>query len=394
MRLFPLKKPTLALSLSEETLCMVNITQKWRKPILQQVKSVPLPAGVLRLSSAKPNIENTELFVDQLRTLVAPIKKPISVAISLPDLCARTSVFDFATFPTKKSEQTALLTWRFQQDLKLDTTQSRLAYGVYVPTSITDSPAPDNPEKVKVLGTAIRNEIIEQFERACLQVNLVPVSVGIAGLNIFDLYQPHIQDMLEAEDHRSTSSSSGAMFLFVSHWGFTFLGFHEGCPRFIRTKSIAIKPDPSCQQGETPHFKTEAGEGENNGHADASSREADSQNPLGPNTADSPYPPYTSMKVGKEILATLQYYIEMFPLNETTPLPSNLFVATDLEHGYTLIPPIDQIQQTLKASGREGSLIQVSHLSHTSHLDHQESRLVPDSNFWSALPGYASLKVA
>jgi len=102
MRLFPLKKPTLALSLSEETLCMVNITQKWRKPILQQVKSVPLPAGVLRLSSAKPNIENTELFVDQLRTLVAPIKKPISVAISLPDLCARTSVFDFATFPTKK----------------------------------------------------------------------------------------------------------------------------------------------------------------------------------------------------------------------------------------------------------------------------------------------------
>ena len=394
MRLFPIQKPTLALSLSEDSLCLVNITQKWRKTTIQQVKSIPLPAGVVHLSSAKPNIENIKTFVDQLRTLVKPFKKPLSIAISLPDLCARTSVFDFANFPIKKSEQTALLSWRYQQDLKLDTSQSRLVYGVYVPTSVTDSPTPHNPEKVKVLGTAIRNEIIEQFERACLDVNLIPVSVGIAGLNIFDLYQPHIQGMLEAESSRSISSSSGAIFLFVSHWGFTFLGFHEGCPHFIRTKSIAIKPASTRQEGEPSHPISEESEGKNKGNTNASSPHVDSQNSVSSNTTDSPYPSYTSMKVGKEILATLQYYIEMFPQNETTAPPNNLFLATDLEYGHTLIPSHDEIQHTLNASGREGSLIQVTPLAQTTYRDDHETRLISDPLLWSALPGYASIKVA
>ena len=109
MNLFPITQPALALSISEEALHLVKVKKSWRRTTFQEVKRVSLPSGVIRLSSAKPNIENMEMFVEQLRILAEPLKKPISIALSLPDLCARTSVFDFSTFRGDKKEQTALL---------------------------------------------------------------------------------------------------------------------------------------------------------------------------------------------------------------------------------------------------------------------------------------------
>jgi len=394
MKLFPINQPTLALSISEEALHLVEVKKSWRKTTFQEVKRVSLPSGIVRLSSAKPNIENMETFVEQLRTLVEPLKTPISIALSLPDLCARTSVFDFSTFPAKKKEQTALLNWRFKQDLKLDTGQSRLSYAVYVPTSLANASKQENPEKVRVLGTAIRNEIVEQYERACLDLNLMPVSVSISGLDIFDLYQRNIQDILEVEDRRTTNPSSGAMFLFISHWGFTFFAFHEGCPSFVRTKAITIRPDSSHAPWDASISGSEKQEnvllkgGEDVQHL------IDSPDLCNGDSSKPPYSSYTATKVEKEIMATLQYYLETFSQNETTPSVANLFVVSDLEHGHMLLPASEHLQQTAEVSGLSVSDIQVTQLSYSTHFNKRESHFVQESHIWSALPGFASLRVA
>ena len=393
MKLFPISPPTFALSISEEALCLVEIKKQWRKILLHQVKKVPLPQGVVKLSSAKPNIENPEEFLNQLKALVEPCPRPLSIVLSLPDLCSRTSVFDFSTFPTKKQEQTALVNWRFQQDLKLNTSQSRLGFGVYVPTSVTDSPSPNNPENVRVLGTAIRNEIVEQYERMCLEVNLIPTSVGISGLDIFDLYRPNIQDILEAEDSPNPSCSTGAMFLFISHWGFMFLAIQEGSPSFIRTKAISVKAEAGSSQGDAPVSKFD-GTKSVNGHEDQLSGEPVHQQTGDTDTSNLPYASYTVMKVGKEILATLQYYLEAFPINATTSPTVNLFVATDLHHGQSLMPPTDEIERTLKASGGHEPQIRVTALSQALHFHPKALHLASNYQEESALPGYASLMVA
>jgi hypothetical protein len=283
--------------------------------------------------------------------------------------------------------------WRFQQDLKLDTSQSRLGFGVYVPTSVTDSPSPDNPENVRVLGTAIRNEIVEQYERMCLEANLIPTSVGISGLDIFDLYRPNIQDILEAEDGPNPSFSPGALFLFISHWGFMFLAIQEGSPCFIRTKAIAVKAEASSPQGDSPVSEL-GGTRRANGHGDEFSGETLHQKTLDTDASNIPYPSYTIMKVGKEILATLQYYFEAFPVNATTSSTVNLFVATDLHHGQSLMPPTDQIQRTLKASGGHEPQIRVTALSHASYFHPKEIHIALNNQEEPALPGYASLMVA
>jgi len=394
MNLFPINPPTLALSISEDTLRVVEVKKSWRTTTLQQVNSVPLPAGVVRLSSAKPNINNMETFVEQLRILAEPLRKPVSIAISLPDLCARTSVFDFSTFPTKTSEQTALLNWRFQQDLKLDTSQSRLAYGVYVPTSLAHGSMHKNQENVWVLGTAIRNEVVEQYETACLNVNLMPVSVSLSGLDILDLFQRTIQDILEVEDRRRTESPSRAMFLFISHWGFTFFAFHDGCPRFVRTKAIAIRPDSSLAHEDSSLSGSEIQDTIVTNVGESAEQELESQETPNQNQSPSPYPSYTAIKVEKEILATIQYYLETFSQNDTTSFPENLFVVSDLEHGHMLLPKSEHIQQSANVSGLRDSHVQVTQLSSNIHFNNPGSRVGQESNIWSALSGYASLRVA
>jgi hypothetical protein len=394
MNLFPINQPTLALSISEDTLRVVKVKQFWRTITLQHVNSVPLPAGLIRLSSAKPNIENMDTFIEQLRILADPLKKPASIAISLPDLCARTSMFDFSTFPAKVSEQTALLNWRFQQDLKLDTSQSRLAFGGYIPTSLSKGSKHENPENTWVLGTAIRNEIVEQYEHACLDVNLMPVSVSIAGLDIFDLYQSTMEDVLEAEGRHRATSSSGAMFLFISHWGFTFFAFHDGCPRFVRTKAIAIRPDSNLADEDSALSGSDIHATPFTHEEKRAEQELKSQETHNHNGSSSPYSSSTATKVEKEILATLQYFLETFPHNDMTSSPEHLFVVSDLEHGHLLLPTSEHIQQTAKISGLRDSDIQVTHLSPSTHFNNRNACLIQESNIWSALSGYASLRVA
>jgi hypothetical protein len=394
MNLSPINEPTLALSISEDALCLVEVKKSWRTTTLKEVQKVPLPSGVIRLSTAKPNIEHMETFVEQLGILAGPLKKPISISLSLPDLCARTSVFDFSTFPTKKKEQTALLNWRFQQDLKLDTGQSRLSYAVYVPTSLANASKQENPEKVNVLGTAIRNEIVEQYERACLDLNLMPVSVSISGLDIFDLYQRTIQDILEVEDRRTTNPSSGGMFLFISHWGFTFFAFHEGCPSFVRTKAITIRPDSSHAPWDTSKSGAEKQENVLPKGGEDAQLVMDSPGLRNGDSSTHPYSSYTATRVEKEILATLQYYLETFSQNDSTPSLANLFVVSDIEHGHMLLPASEHLQQTAKVSGLSVPGIQVTQLSYPTHFNKRESRFVQESSIWAALPGYASLRVA
>jgi hypothetical protein len=393
MRLFPISTPTLALSISEEALCLVEIKKQWRKALLHHVRRVPLPQGVIKLSSVKPNIENHEEFLNQFKTLVEPLKRPLSIVLSLPDLCARTSVFDFSTFPTKKQEQSALVNWRFQQDLKLDTSHSRLAFGVYVPTSVTDSPSPGNAERVRVLGTAIRNEIVEQYERMCLEAQLIPTSVGISGLDIFDLYRPNIQDILEVDNRSTTSFPSGSIFLFISNWGFTFLAVQEGSPHFIRTKAIAVKSHSKSSPDDSRISESDGNTGVNDLN-DSSSGEAPHSQIVDEDTSNILFPSYTAMKVGKEILATLQYYLETFSIQDSSSSPINLFVATDVHHGHSLMPTTDHIYHTLQASGRHDPHIRITPLSHASHFHLRDTHLAFKNHEESALPGYAGLMVA
>jgi hypothetical protein len=218
--------------------------------------------------------------------------------------------------------------------------------------------------------------------------------VSISGLDIFDLYQRTIQDILEVEDRRTSNPPSGGMFLFISHWGFTFFAFHEGCPIFVRTKAITIQPDSNDVPLDASASGSEYLENVLSKSEEQTQQAIDSRDNLNGDRSTHAYSSYTATKVEKEILATLQYYLETFSQNDRTPSLANLFVVSDLEHGHMLLPTSEHLQQTAKVSGLSVSDIQVTQLSYSTHFNKQESRFVQESSIWSALPGYASLRVA
>ncbi|MGD9851350.1 MAG: hypothetical protein AB7T38_08785 [Nitrospirales bacterium] len=370
MNLLPLTNPTWGLSIFEDALCFVEIKKGWRHRSFQQLKRIPLPSGTLKLSSAKPNILQTAEFIALLRQTSQALSTPLPVALSLPDLCARTSIFDFSQFPKKARDQRALLNWRFQQDLKLDTSHSRLTYGTYVPLPRPETPSLPQPDRVQVLGAAIRNEIVEQFEHACLEANLLPVSVGIAGLDIFDLYQSTLQEMLDAEYRRSPASFPGGLFIYLSQWGFTFLAFKDTSPQFIRTKAINIRKDSSMVDPVTKAILPS------------------------PPLSSSVYPPYTKVKVTKEILATIQYYLETYPPDDPKPSTINVFLSTDLDQSSSLLPSAEQLSYTLNACDYPETILQIIPLSSHDPINPRSTLSLSDTEAGSALPGFARLRVA
>lgn len=372
MNLLPLSRPTCGLSITEDALCLVEVGKGWRRKPVKRMLRVPLPPGLLKLSSAKPNILQATEFQNCLQEITKNLKTPVPIALSLPDLCARTTIFEFSQFPSKAKEQTALVRWRFQQDLKLNTSASRVSYTVYVPFLPSESSPLVNPDQVRVLGAALRTEIAEQFEQACLEVGLLPVSIGIAGLDIFDLYHQSFQQALANKAPQSVPTHADGMFVYLSHWGFTFLAFGEGCPQLIRSKAISIRPESPAHTAST--------------EIDPS---ASSSNPGAP-----PYPFYVVDKVSREILATIQFYLESLPSVPATQAGIPFFVITDLQQGMGLLPSSEHIQQTMKASGHGDTLIQIIPLSPITPLGSGRGLPVSESEAGSALAGIARLKVA
>ena len=147
-----------------------------------------------------------------LRLLVKGLKAPQPIALSLPDLCARMAALEFTSFPKKPVEREAILSWRFQQDFNISTTSSRLAYSVYEPKNSKKSHPNENGNVIRVFATAIQHAIIEQYEELALQAGLLPLTVGISSLDVFDLYRQTIQESIDTASNRSSLSSKELFF--------------------------------------------------------------------------------------------------------------------------------------------------------------------------------------
>ena len=394
MTLFPIARPTLGLSITTDSLSLVEIQRKWRGGTIRRIAQEPLSSEVIQLSPAKPNILNTQAFSEALRRLVKGLKPPQPIALSLPDLCARMAALEFTSFPTKPVEREAILSWRFQQDFNISTTNSRLAYSVYEPKKSKKPLASETPNVIRVFATSIQHAIIEQYEEVCLQSGLLPLTVGISSLDVFDCYRQTIQESIDTASNRSSLSSTEFFFLHLTDWGFFFSAFRDNFPVFVRAKSLRFSqsnPSSPAQEhsaevdslhasGDSAQDGTPTSDSENHARGQAVSEQKS-------------FAPGASMIVANELVATFQYYFESFPTTtwEGTTLP--LFFAEGVHHGSTLLPDIQEIEQMLRSSMADPPSIALISLPDrvTKHV-HVQSGLTPHMGL-NALPAYASVMV-
>ena len=394
MTLFPIARPSLGLSITTDSVSLVEIQRQWRGGTIRRIAQETLPSDIIQFSPAKPNILDTKAFSESLRLLVKGLKAPQPIALSLPDLCARMAALEFTSFPKKPVEREAILSWRFQQDFNISTTNSRLAYSVYEPKNSKKTLPHENGNVIRVFATAIQHAIIEQYEELALQAGLLPLTVGISSLDVFDLYRQTIQESIDTASNRSSLSSKELFFLHLTDWGFFFIALRDNFPVFVRAKSLrfslANQPFPAEENS------SEVGLPPTSAIADqAVSQTSDSHDHASEHAVnkEKSFAPGASMIVANELVATFQYYFESFPTasGEGKTLP--LFFAEGVQQGATLLPDIQEIEQMLKSSMADPPPIAIISLPDrlTKHV-HANSRISPNMGL-NALPAYASVMV-
>jgi len=367
MTLFPVTRPCVGLAISEQALCRVEIQRRWRSRAFYRATSVPLASGLIHVSPNKLNISDHEAFTNILQSIAKGRNHPQSIALSLPDLCARTAVLEFSSLPKTQTEREALVKWRFQQDFHIPTTNARVAFQVYGPSKGQTGGNNNKPPAFSVLATLIQQDILAPYEQLCLQVGLLPVSVGLTALNIFELYRPQIHHLTQTATNQTQAPIQELVCLFLTYWGFSFLVFREGRPVFIRVKALHLAPTPS--ESDAPG---------------SASMEGTDEEPSS----------FMTVQVGNEIMATLQYYLESSQPIDRDRQEVTLFVIEDLGYPHTLLLSQERMESLVKTSPQALPPINLVAFQDWRKTFSQRKNNASLPSSMNVLPAYAGVMVA
>lgn len=236
MRLLSVRRPTIGVSVGSKALSLVEVSRNWRPGrtgrwlarSLHRCTEQPVPPGLIRLSATEPNVSDSAALSRELSTLVDGMRKvarPASIALILPDLCARVALFEFESLPHKPAERDQLIRWRFHKELNVPAGETRLAYRVLPVSTPASGGGP-----VRLLAVVIRRAIIEQYEQACQAAGFIPVSINLASFGLFDLYRPVMESAIKDGEE--------CFFLHAGGDCLSFVAIRSGLPVFFRTKAL------------------------------------------------------------------------------------------------------------------------------------------------------------
>lgn len=238
MALLPIRAPRLSLGIGADRLWLETSPRPWavrpqRGEVTRQERSIP--PGLVRPSATAPNVSDIGLLAGEIQALQGPRHlrwwaRP--VALSLPDSCARVALLDFTAWPTKSAEAEALLRWRLQTDLHLSAADTIVVHRVFSQeTASAQLAQAETARPVNVLVIAIRRPILEQYEQACAQAGLVPVTISLNSLRFFDLNRPTMQG--------EWVSPEGSWFFFhAADECLSFIAGRGARPVFMRVKPL------------------------------------------------------------------------------------------------------------------------------------------------------------
>ena len=229
MHLFPVRKPSIGLSLTAQAVTTVELAPSlWpgRHRRIRTLKRHDLATELVHLSTDENNIAEVSSFAGDLTTLIGS-RRCASVALSLPNQCAHIALLDFDVLPESSAECAALVRWKLAKDLQIPAADCRVAYRIFR-ASAGDTLL--NCSKHRLLVAAVRNNVLTQYEQACGQAGLLPVEVGIQGLQLFDLSQR----MIRQDDEWFFASFLDNQFFFVA--------IRQACPFLLRSKSLPKTP--------------------------------------------------------------------------------------------------------------------------------------------------------
>lgn len=230
MSLVPIMPPWIGLSIEGKSVAYVERQRAgWRtqSPRLRHVAERALPEGLVTPNSHTPNISDVTALSREIAALVNKSGHR-GVALTLADRCAHIALLEFQQVPSEKAELEVLIRWRLAKDQHLPPVPWRIAYRIFWMEE-TDRACRTQP--ARILVTAVREEIVAQYEAACEAAGLLPIAIHITSLQLLDLCR---QNDAASAHHLYTTSVSGV---------FSFVAVHHGCPVAFRRKDLGAAAD-------------------------------------------------------------------------------------------------------------------------------------------------------
>ncbi len=306
MTLFPFTRPKVGLYVTADSLCVAHVSRRFGHQSFGRYVEQPLPSGSIRLSPVEPNILEREQVIDSLQAVFGHPKGPQSVALCLPDLCARTTIVEMATLPLQSKEQQALVEWRVQQDLRLSKQKFRISYQIFSSPSGGLSGSPPTDQPVRLLATAIQENIIEAYEAMCLEVGLVPASIHLASLAVFNMCRSLIDTTLNTSAERISFVPDTQFFLDLADWGYSIIVMRHQAPIFLRVKPLRHMSQLSAPVSQPIDALDQQNQGNADVPGDGKQEPACAREP----DAGLHSSPPIARTLTNELIGTLQYYFE------------------------------------------------------------------------------------
>ncbi len=228
MTLFPVHRPNWGVSIRGNAISIVQMRRDWmRRLSVRRFAERPLPPNLLTPSAVDLNVGDMDTLAKELKTLIHPLRIR-TIALSLPDPVATMAVFPFESLPSRRQERDAILKWRFEHEAHVPIGDARIKSQVLpVPAHVREALTPiGSTESITsyVLAVAIKRSILLQYQTLCERAGLLPVSIGVGSLQLFDCLRGQMSPSVEHHVMMWTPESS------------TFIGLRHGIPIFLRSK--------------------------------------------------------------------------------------------------------------------------------------------------------------
>jgi len=231
--LFPVRRPTIGLSLESHALTSIELARSLWAPRRRDIRSVKrheVGSDLLFQSSNSSDALDISALVNTLKAF-ASLGRCTPVALSLPTRLAHIALMSFDDLPPHSTERDSVIRWKLEQEVDVPLKHCRVEYRIFARSTSRDAVS---APAFRVLAAAISTVLLTQCERACAEAGLLPVSIGIQGLQLFDLYRSKVHS---ADEYFFASLLGDHLF---------FLAIKHSRPVFVRSKSL--KGTPLCRQ--------------------------------------------------------------------------------------------------------------------------------------------------
>ena len=213
--------PSIGVHIGAGQLAVVNVQPGAHG--LQRLSSIvdTLPEGVVVPSPIEPNICHPEVLIERLRSARRG-RGVREVALSLPDPTVRVAILDLAHVPEKRAEREAIFRHHLEQLFLNTLGECRFTHQPLVPSASGHQ---------RILVSAIREDILDEYEQVVRAADLLPAVVDISSFHLYNLYKKHIARVLD-------QPTQSALFLNMFDQNFTIVQVRRDGPRFIRVKAI------------------------------------------------------------------------------------------------------------------------------------------------------------